>query len=273
MRRAKAFAFAAVMKHPVQVLLTVWSLAQVARIQRLLAQAATGVEVGVNTHAARVLRSQSSWTSEGPRNSMDGSMACSPSSVMTPPQRQSPLWTTPGSATGSERIAMGQAAVEMGRELIGGMDAQALLDVAGSWLWVCGQGGGGSLDADTVVVSVREEDEDEFDGGASGQSTCWYDMRLTPFYTSLCPLFLVPLFWERDSAETLASELLTNVAGVGAAGTLPPGSGRWLADLVSNALPPALVLRAVLLRLQWATPSAHPDWQVDSILMPPLLQP
>jgi hypothetical protein len=199
---------------------------------------------------------------------MDGSLACSPSAVMTPPQRQSPLWTTSGNAIlGPERLAMGRAAAEMGRELIGGIDAQALLDVAGSWLWVCGPGGGGGLDSDTVVVSVREGDEDEFEGGASSHSVWCYDMRLAPFYTSLCTLFLVPLFSDRGSAEDLASELLSNVAGAGAAGALPPGSGRWLADLVSNALPPALILRAVLLRLQWATPSSHPDWQVQPCLI------
>jgi hypothetical protein len=240
--------------------LTVWPPVQVTRIQRLLAQAATGVEFSVTTPAARVLRSQSSWMSDTPRTSIDGGMACSPSAVMTPPQRQSPIWSASSSTMlGPERIAMSRAAAEMGRELIGGVDAQSILDMTGCWLWVCGPGGGGGWDSDTVVVPGRGEDEDEFEGGASGQSAWCYDMLLTPFYTSLCTLFLVPLFSDRGSAEELASELLSNVAGAGAAGALPPGSGRWLADLVSNALPPALVLRAVLLRLQWATPSIHPD--------------
>ncbi len=159
----------------------------------------------------------------------------------------------------------------MGRELIGGAEAQALLDAdSRAWFQVCVLGCEGSSDdhdSGTGVAPVQEEWEDV--EGLKGSARECYDLHLAPFYSNLCSLFLVPLFSDHAGAEELASELLCVVGGAGSGSALPPGAGRWLADLVSNPLPPALLLRVVLLRLRWTTPEAHPDWQVHRGLVGP----
>ena len=228
---------------------------QVARIQKLLAQAAVGSEIGFSTPSARVLRSNSSWSGENTRASLDGGVSSTPP-VATPPARSSPI-----ALSGLNRTMLGpdanRAAAEMGRELIGGESAQALLD-ADALNCARASYAGFFCATDGQNATVERMDCTDEKAGATG---C-YDLHLAPFYSNLCSLFLVPLFSDRAGAEELASELLCVVANGSAVGALPPGSGLWLADLVSNPLPPALLLRIVLLRLKWITPTGHPDWEV-----------
>ena len=185
---------------------------QVARIQRLLAQLAAGAEISVSTPAGRVLRSNSSWIAESPRSSLDGAVGCSPLAA-TPPARPSPLALTgPGRpAPAATRAGSGSAAAQMGRELIGGADAQALLDSdSRSWFQACALGcEGGGEDRDSPgggAAPAQEEGEDA--EGLRGSARGCYDLHLAPFYSSLCALFLVPLFSDHAGAEELASELL-----------------------------------------------------------------
>ncbi len=93
-----------------------------------------------------------------------------------------------------------------------------------------------------------------------------YDLRLTHFYSHLCRLFLIPLFPTEAGSFELVSKLRSSLQPKLGSSVLDEESHRLLAQSLSSPIPPALLLRVALVRLQSVMPKAHPDRAVSSSL-------
>jgi hypothetical protein len=92
-----------------------------------------------------------------------------------------------------------------------------------------------------------------------------YDLRMPRFYTNMCRLFLFPLFATETGSFELLSKLRASLQSMqGGCSILEDESHKLIAKSLSSPIPPALLLRVALMRLQSAIPHAHPERAVRS---------
>jgi hypothetical protein len=108
---------------------------------------------------------------------------------------------------------------------------------------------------------IKKENEKDWD---SEDSVSCYELRLPHFYSKLCILFLMPLFSTETGSFEFVAKLRASLQSKLGRSILDEESHILLAQSLSSPIPPALLLRVALVRLQSAMPPAHPDKAVSS---------
>ena len=176
-------------------------------------------------------------------------------------------WTGSGSTIVSENdTAAATAASDSVLNLLGNTNLQALMDADETEVYGAGQRIK-TLGLRCVLTRSAELIRKEVEGHSKDLEyedciSC-YDLRMPQFYSKLCSFFLIPLF----STETGSFELLSKLRASlqsrqGGSSMLDDECHRLLAQSLSSPIPPALLLRVALVRLQSAIPDAHPDSSV-----------
>ncbi len=165
-------------------------------------------------------------------------------------------------------MAAAAAAYATAHNFLGDTDSQALMDADENEVDGTGKRIE-SLGLRCVLTRsaglIRKEGEGHSKDLDSEDYISSYELWMPQFYTKLCRLFLIPLFSTETGSFELVSKLRASLQSrQGGSTTLDDESHRLLAQSLSSPIPPALLLRVALVRLQSAIQYARPDRAVSS---------
>ena len=181
------------------------------------------------------------------------------------------VWTGTGSTIFSaDDMAATSAASASVHNLFGDMDPQALIDAdendvdgTGKRIKSLGLRCVLTRSAGLTRKNLKEERHSK-DLEIEDCISC-YELRMPQFYTKICRLFLIPLFETESESFEFLSKLSAGLRSRQCGGSmLDKESHNLIAQSLSSPIPPALLLRVALVRLQSAIPDVHPDRAVRS---------